>query len=85
MVFRLEGVRVPVVDDAHYVREVVAEILTRDGAKVTAVGSADMAVIRPTSQAMRLQAGERLQKFRPAARVNVKNASTEIGSPASPP
>jgi hypothetical protein len=44
-----------------------------------------MAVIRPTSQAMRLRAGERLQKFRLAGRVNVKNASTEVGSPASPP
>jgi CheY-like chemotaxis protein len=42
---RLEGVRVLVVDDAHYVREVVADILTRDGAKVTAVGSADEALV----------------------------------------
>jgi CheY-like chemotaxis protein len=41
---RLEGVRVLVVDDAHYVRDVVAEILTQDGAKVTAVGSADEAL-----------------------------------------
>jgi hypothetical protein len=40
---RLEGVRVLVLDDAHYVREVVADILTRDGATVAAVGSADEA------------------------------------------
>jgi CheY-like chemotaxis protein len=40
---RLEGVRVLVVDDAAYVRDVVTAILTQDGAKVTAVGSADEA------------------------------------------
>jgi CheY-like chemotaxis protein len=41
---RLEGVRVLVVDDVHYIRDIVAEILTRDGAKVTAVGSAEEAL-----------------------------------------
>jgi CheY-like chemotaxis protein len=41
---RLDGVRVLVVDDARNVREVVADILTQDGAKVTAVGSAEEAL-----------------------------------------
>jgi CheY-like chemotaxis protein len=41
---RLQGVRVLVVDDAPYVREIVAEILTQDGAKVTAVGCAEAAL-----------------------------------------
>jgi CheY-like chemotaxis protein len=41
---RLDGVRVLVVDDMANVRDVVAEILTQDGAKVTAVGSADEAL-----------------------------------------
>jgi len=38
---RLDGIRVLVVDDARYVRQVVTEILTQDGATVTAVGSAE--------------------------------------------
>lgn len=42
--FRLDGVRVLVVDDAHNVREVVTDILTQDGAKVTAVDSAEEAL-----------------------------------------
>src|SRR5882672_9577700 len=37
---RLDGVRVLVVDDAPYVRDVVTEILEQDGAVVTAVDSA---------------------------------------------
>ena len=41
---RLDGVRVLVVDDATNVREVVTDILTQDGAKVTAVGSAEEAL-----------------------------------------
>jgi CheY-like chemotaxis protein len=41
---RPDGVRVLVVDDAPYVRDVVTEILTTGGAKVTAVGSADEAL-----------------------------------------
>ena len=41
---RLAGVRVLIVDDAPYVREVVVAILTQDGAKVTAVGSAEEAL-----------------------------------------
>ena len=41
---RLDGVRVLVVDDVRAVREVVAEILANDGAKVTAVGSAEEAL-----------------------------------------
>jgi CheY-like chemotaxis protein len=41
---RLEGVRVLVVDDVRAVREVVASILSHDGAKVTAVGSAEEAL-----------------------------------------
>lgn len=40
MVFVAKAAGWLVVDDVHYVREVVAEILTRDGAKVTGVGSA---------------------------------------------
>ena len=41
---RLDGVRVLVVDDARNVREVVTEILTQDGATVTAVDSAEEAL-----------------------------------------
>jgi len=41
---RLDGVRVLVVDDASYVRQVVTDILTEDGAAVTAVGSAEEAL-----------------------------------------
>ena len=41
---RLEGVRVLVVDDARNVRQVVTDILTQDGATVTAVGSAEEAL-----------------------------------------
>jgi CheY-like chemotaxis protein len=41
---RLDGVRVLVVDDTRYVRGVVSDILTEDGAKVTAVGSAEEAL-----------------------------------------
>jgi CheY-like chemotaxis protein len=41
---RLDGVRVLVVDDVRSVREIVAEILSHDGAKVTAVGSAEEAL-----------------------------------------
>jgi CheY-like chemotaxis protein len=41
---RLDGVRVLVVDDAPYVRQVVTDILTEDGARVTAVGSAEEAL-----------------------------------------
>jgi CheY-like chemotaxis protein len=41
---RLDGVRVLVVDDARNVREVVTDILTQDGAKVTAVSSAEEAL-----------------------------------------
>jgi CheY-like chemotaxis protein len=40
---RLDSVRVLVVDDAPDMREVVTEILIQNGAKVTAVGSADEA------------------------------------------
>jgi CheY-like chemotaxis protein len=41
---RLDGVRVLVVDDTHAVRDVVTHILSQDGAKVTAVGSAEEAL-----------------------------------------
>jgi two-component system, chemotaxis family, CheB/CheR fusion protein len=41
---RLDGVRVLVVDDARIVREVATDILTQDGATVTAVGSAEEAL-----------------------------------------
>lgn len=41
---RLDGVRVLVVDDARAVRDVVTHILSQDGAKVTAVGSAEEAL-----------------------------------------
>ena len=41
---RLDGVRVLVVDDARDVREAVTDILAEDGAKVTAVGSAEEAL-----------------------------------------
>lgn len=41
---RLDGVRVLVVDDAPHVRAVVTDILTQDGAKVTAVGSSEEAL-----------------------------------------
>ena len=41
---RLDGVRVLVVDDTPYVRDVVRDILTEDGAKVTAVASAEEAL-----------------------------------------
>jgi len=41
---RLDGVRVLVVDDARNVREVVSDILTHDGATVTAVDSAEEAL-----------------------------------------
>lgn len=41
---RLDGVRVLVVDDTRTVREAVTAILTHDGAKVTAVGSAEEAL-----------------------------------------
>jgi CheY-like chemotaxis protein len=41
---RLDGVRVLVVDDTPYVLRVVADILTEDGAKVIAVGSAEAAL-----------------------------------------
>jgi CheY-like chemotaxis protein len=40
----LDGVRVLVVDDTPYVRDVVRDILTEDGAKVTAVASAEEAL-----------------------------------------
>jgi CheY-like chemotaxis protein len=40
----LDGVRVLVVEDTPYVRDVVRDILTEDGAKVTAVGSAEEAL-----------------------------------------
>src|SRR5437879_13079745 len=40
----LHGVRVLVVDDMPYVRDVVTEILERDGATVTAVGTAEEAL-----------------------------------------
>ena len=38
---RLDGVRVLVVDDAPYVRQVVRDILMEDGAEVTTAGSAE--------------------------------------------
>jgi CheY-like chemotaxis protein len=41
---RLDGVRVLVVDDTRIVRQVVTDILTQDGATVTAVGSAEEAL-----------------------------------------
>jgi CheY-like chemotaxis protein len=41
---RLDGVRVLVVDDAPAVRDVVTHILSQDGAKVTAVSSAEEAL-----------------------------------------
>jgi CheY-like chemotaxis protein len=41
---RLDGIRVLVVDDTRNVREVVTDILTHDGAAVTAVGSAEEAL-----------------------------------------
>src|SRR5207237_8261669 len=40
----LDGIRVLVVDDARDVREAVTDILAEDGAKVTAVGSAEEAL-----------------------------------------
>jgi len=40
---RLDDVRVLVVDDTPYVRDVVRDILTEDGAKVSAVDSAEEA------------------------------------------
>ncbi len=40
----LDGVRVLVVDDMRYVRDVVTEIIERAGATVTAVGSAEDAL-----------------------------------------
>jgi CheY-like chemotaxis protein len=42
--FRLQGVRVLVVDDAAYVLDVVTDILARAGARVTAVGRAEEAL-----------------------------------------
>jgi CheY-like chemotaxis protein len=42
--FRLDGVRVLVVDDVPDVREVLAALLSQDGATVTAVGSAEEAL-----------------------------------------
>jgi CheY-like chemotaxis protein len=41
---RLDDVRVLVVDDTPYVRDVVRDILTEDGAKVSAVDSAEEAL-----------------------------------------
>jgi CheY-like chemotaxis protein len=41
---RLDGVRVLVVDDAPYVRQVVRDILTEDGAEVTTADSAEEAL-----------------------------------------
>jgi CheY-like chemotaxis protein len=41
---RLGGVRVLMVDDTPYVLQVVADILTEEGAEVTAVGSAEEAL-----------------------------------------
>ena len=41
---RLDGVRVLVVDDTPYVRDVVRDILAEDGAEVTAVASAEEAL-----------------------------------------
>lgn len=41
---RLDGVRVLVVDDTRAVRDVVTHILSQDGARVTAVGSAEEAL-----------------------------------------
>jgi CheY-like chemotaxis protein len=41
---RLDGVRVLVVDDTPDVREAVTDILMQDGARVTAVGSAEEAL-----------------------------------------
>jgi CheY-like chemotaxis protein len=41
---RLAGVRVLVVDDAPYVRDVVTDILAEDGATVTAVASSEEAL-----------------------------------------
>lgn len=41
---RLVGVRVLVVDDAPYVRQVVRDILTEDGAEVITAGSAEAAL-----------------------------------------
>src|SRR2546425_7517937 len=41
---RLDGVRVLVVDDALDVQEVVTEVLSQDGARVTTVGSAEEAL-----------------------------------------
>jgi CheY-like chemotaxis protein len=41
---RLDGIRVLVVDDARNVRKVVSDILTHDGATVTAVDSAEEAL-----------------------------------------
>ena len=42
---RLNGVRVLVVDDAPGVRGIVFDVLTRDGAKVTTVGTAEEALL----------------------------------------
>ena len=41
---RLDGIRVLVVDDAPYVRDVVTDILQQDGAVVTAVETAEKAL-----------------------------------------
>jgi CheY-like chemotaxis protein len=41
---RLDGVRVLVVDDAREVLQIVTDVLAQDGAKVTAVGSAEEAL-----------------------------------------
>jgi CheY-like chemotaxis protein len=47
---RLDGVRVLVVDDAPYVRAVVTDILTQDGARVTAVETAEEALVALQSE-----------------------------------
>jgi len=43
--FRLDGVRVLVVDDAPYVLQVVRDILTEDGAQVTTASSAEQGLL----------------------------------------
>ena len=43
---RLAGVRVLLVDDASYIRDVVTDILTEDGATVTAVASSEEALAK---------------------------------------
>jgi CheY-like chemotaxis protein len=43
---RLAGVRVLLVDDAPYIRDVVTDILTEDGATVTAVASSEEALAK---------------------------------------